>query len=481
MLFFSPGIGAEYHIPDPRGAPRRLAQGWLLLGVAALAVSGLYSILIVLARTPGVHDWLPWSDFFRPALVVHVNLAVAVWFIAFGGVLWSLDTASRSAGLGWAAFSLCALGTAVIATAPLAGPTYPLLNNYVPVLRQPYFFAGLAALGSGFALLLARSFLAAAPLGSPFRGTGALRIGLRAAATTAAVALAAFAWSFIAIGEAAEGEGYFEYLFWGGGHLLQFTHTVLMLVCWAWLASVSGAQPPVTPKTAAWLFVAAALPAAGAIPIYLLHDVLSTGHRVAFTRLMEYGGLAAVPLGAVIAVALLRARHPDVGQRPLRAALTASVMLFATGGILGFLIRGTNVVVPAHYHGCIVGVTLAFMGLTYHLLDRLGFAPPAPRLAWLQPYIYGGGQLLHILGLAWSGGYGVQRKTASAAQVLEHLPEIAGMALMGLGGLIAIVGGLLFVIVVIWSAWTTRAAVRGRRRAGTAARSGPLAGTRTAG
>ncbi len=457
-------IGAEYRIPDLRGAPRRLAQGWLLLSVAALAVSGLYSILIVLARTPGVHDWLLWSDFFRPALVVHVNLAVVVWFAALGGVLWSLDTGSRFTGLGWAALSLCALGTAVIATAPLAGPAHPLLNNYIPVLRQPYFVGGLAALGSGFALLVGRSFLAAAPVGSPFQASGALRIGLRAAAATAALALAAFAWSFIAIDEAAEGEGYFEYLFWGGGHLLQFTYTVLMLVCWAWLASASGAQPPVTPKTAAWFFAAAALPAAGAIPIYLVHDVLSTGHRVAFTALMEYGGLAAVPLGALIAAALLRARRPDTAQRPLRAALTASVVLFAAGGILGFLIRGVNVVIPAHYHGCIVGVTLAFMGLTYHLLDRLGFAPPAPRLAWFQPYIYGGGQLLHILGLAWSGGYGVQRKTAGAAQALERLPEIAGMALMGLGGLIAIVGGLLFVVVVMLSVWPRRAALRGQGR-----------------
>ncbi len=56
---------------------------------------------------------------------------------------------------------------------------------------------------------------------------------------------------------------------------------------------------------------------------------------------------------------------------------------------------------------------------------------------------------MHILGLVWSGGYGVQRKTPGAAQGLENLPEIAGMAMMGLGGAISIVGGILFVIVMI--------------------------------
>jgi hypothetical protein len=56
----------------------------------------------------------------------------------------------------------------------------------------------------------------------------------------------------------------------------------------------------------------------------------------------------------------------------------------------------------------------------------------------------------------WSGGYGVQRKVAGAEQVLRTPSEIAGMGLMGLGGLIAIIGGILF-IVVVWRAVRQRA------------------------
>ena len=56
---------------------------------------------------------------------------------------------------------------------------------------------------------------------------------------------------------------------------------------------------------------------------------------------------------------------------------------------------------------------------------------------------------MHILGLAWSGGYGVKRKTAGAAQELDRLPEVLGMGMMGLGGLISIIGGGLFLWIMI--------------------------------
>jgi heme/copper-type cytochrome/quinol oxidase subunit 1 len=104
--------------------------------------------------------------------------------------------------------------------------------------------------------------------------------------------------------------------------------------------------------------------------------------------------------------------------------------------------------IPAHYHGSIVAVTLAFMGLTYHLLPRLGFGEPDPGMAHAQPYVYAVGQLLHVLGLVWSGGYGVQRKLAGGEQILDSLGQKAGMGLMGIGGLVAVVGGFMFLLIV---------------------------------
>jgi len=142
-------------------------------------------------------------------------------------------------------------------------------------------------------------------------------------------------------------------------------------------------------------------------------------------------------------------RAPAPHARPLRAALWSSISLFASGGLIGLFIGGSNVTIPAHYHGCIVGVTLALMGLVYRLLPQFGWRAPQGRLATAQPVLYAVGQWLHIVGLVWSGGYGVQRKVAGSEQVLRSAGEIAGMGLMGLGGLVAIAGGLLFVVVVL--------------------------------
>ena len=183
---------------------------------------------------------------------------------------------------------------------------------------------------------------------------------------------------------------------------------------------------------------------------HLAHDVATVEHRNLHTWAMRFGGgLAIVPVALAVLLGIAFARGLDAAQRPLRAALLASMLLFAAGGVIGLTIGGANVKIPAHYHGCIVGVTLALMGLVFHLLPRLGYAAPEGRLAVAQPWLYGAGQMLHIAGLVWSGGYGVQRKVAGAEQVLRSTGEVAGMALMGAGGLLAIVGGLLFVVVVI--------------------------------
>jgi len=188
--------------------------------------------------------------------------------------------------------------------------------------------------------------------------------------------------------------------------------------------------------------------------IYYLYDVSSAEYMIAFTRLMEFGGgVAALPIGLILFVGLLFKGWPRGDAAPQQMALIFSLLLFAIGGLIGFLMSGVNVTIPAHYHGSIVAVTLAFMGVSYHLLPRLGFQTPSLKWARRQPVIYGGGQLLHVLGLAWSGGYGVQRKTAGAAQGLDNIQEIAGMALMGLGGLISVMGGMLFLIIVIKTIW----------------------------
>jgi quinol-cytochrome oxidoreductase complex cytochrome b subunit len=441
-----------YDLDVPRDARRPLVLAWLALGLAALLASGLFSILLVLSRTPQLMGLFPVADFFRVALVVHVDLSVLVWFLAFGGALWTLNGALRYLGLAWLAFAMAAAGAAVMCAAPFAGRAAPVMANYVPVLDGPVFLAGLVLFGAGIALLCLQAMLAVGPVGTRIRGAGALRFGLNAAVVATAVAACAFAWSWYAVPRGLDARIYYELLFWGGGHVLQFAYTLLMLVGWVWLAARIGARVPLSPRVLTLLFAIALLSVFLTPVTYLAYDLASVEFHHAQTLLMRFGGgLVIPPVAIAVLGAIWRLRAAQAVERPLRAALIASVALFCAGGLIGFLIAGNNVRIPAHYHGSIVGVTLAMMGVVYLLLPRLGFAAPDSRLAAWQPYVYGTGQLLHILGLVWSGGYGVQRKVAGADQGLEGVAQTTAMGLMGLGGLLAVAGGILFVVVVLQS------------------------------
>jgi len=449
----------EYALAVPDDARAQLARGWLQLALAAIIGAGVYSILLVVSRTPGLAGLFPVENFFRVALVVHVDLSVLVWFVAIAGVFWSLNSTHRLTALGWAAFALTVIGTVLLAVAPFVQSAEPVMANYIPVLDGAVFLAGLGAIAAGVAALCARGMVAVPRVGTRLDGAAALRFGLNSSVVATAVALAAFVWSWLDVPRGLEGKAYYELLFWGGGHVLQFTWTLLMMVSWLWLASAIGAPVPLTPRVAVLLF-AVALASVFLTPvIYLAYAVPSVEHYRLLTWLMRFGGgLAMLPITLAVLVALACARIGDDSRRPLRAALASSLVLFAVGGLIGFMIEGSNVRIPAHYHGSIVGVTLAFMGVVYHLLPRLGYRAPTGRLATWQPCVYGAGQLMHVAGLLWSGGYGVQRKVAGSEQVLRTTGEVIGMGFMGLGGLVAIVGGVLFLVVAF------RSMAAGRKR-----------------
>jgi hypothetical protein len=441
--------GTRYDFAMPTDGRRALALSWLAFGIAALAASGVFSLLLVVSRTPGVKELIPVADFFRVALVVHVDLSVLVWFLAFAAMLWNMAGGRQALAVGWVALVTAAIGALAMSAAPFVQRAAPVMANYVPVLDGPVFIGGLAVFALGIGIACARGMAVYVPTGARMSGEGALRLGLNASLVAAGIAAFALAASFAQLDRALDARTYYELLFWGPGHVLQFTYTLLALVAWLWLASATGARMPLTPRVVALLF-AIALAAVYVTPyIYLAHPVASVEHAKLQTWLMRFGGTLAVPPIAVAVMwGVMRAPRADAVVAPLRASLLASLALFGAGGLIGFGIGGADVRVPAHYHGCIVGVTLAMMGVTYLLLPRFGYAAPRSRWAAWQPWIFGAGQLMHITGLVISGGYGVQRKVAGAEQVLRSTPEVVGMGIMGAGGLLAIIGGLMFVVIV---------------------------------
>lgn len=454
---------SEYVIPIADDEAAGQARRWLLLGLFSLVLSGLFAVLIVLARTPYLQEVIPFADFFHSALVVHVDLSVLVWFLAFAGVLWSVNGATRCPACGWVAIILAYLGALLITVAPFVAESNPLMSNYIPVLQQKFFMLGLLVFAAGMGLLVLRALFFSRPVGMQATGAGALRFGLNTAVVASAMALLAFGWSHIKMPAYIQGGEYYELLFWGGGHVLQFTHTQLMLVAWLWLAYVSAVPIFIRPRVALFLFAWGLVAVFTTPVIYLAFDVNSLEHRRLFTWQMEFGGsLASLWIGLALLAGLFKADAAPAHARAERAALTTSIGLFGAGGIIGFLISGSDVTVPAHYHGCIVGVTLAFMGMTYQLLPRLGYRAVSQTWAVRQCWIYAAGQLIHVIGLAWSGGYGVQRKTAGAAQGLDSLERIIPMGMMGLGGLVAIIGGMLFLLIVFQVILRSRRGTAGR-------------------
>ena len=402
-------------------------------------------MLLVLARTPGADGWLPGIDLFRVALVAHVDLSVLVWFLAFAGFLWTLRDGPREPW-GKRAFALAAAGTAFVVVTPFTGTGMPVLSNYVPVLTSPLFMAGLGLFAVGVAM---RAFMCLQG-GLEVAHRSPVSAGLLLAAAATLLAALTFVRTGSKMPVLSNPELRYEVLFWPAGHVLQFAYAALAMVAWVWLSAGTGLRPFGGPRLATMLLLSGVLPLFAVPVIELMNVAGSAEQRYQYTLLMQWGGLwPAVPVGLMVLLGIVTGPRAAGGDRAPRAALYASLLLFAVGGGIGWMIAGLNTVIPAHYHGSIVGVTLALMGLTYLLLPTLGYRPADGRLARWQPWVYAVGQLLHVAGLSWSGYLGVQRKTAGAAQALDSSEKMAAMGLSGLGGLLAIIGGLLF-LVVCW-------------------------------
>lgn len=447
----------EYVLDVPTDYRRNLAVIWLWLAVLTLFGAGIFSVLLVLARTPVIGEFIPFKDFFHTALVIHVNLSSLVWILSFASVLWSLNSRSIFPWFARSSFIVVLLGTAIITISPFMGSANALMSNYIPVLDDTLFLSGLVIFGAGIGLQVVFSMGAMLKVGEAISGQGVIRFGLNCAAIGVFIALAAFIWSYITLPINLTNEVYYELLFWSGGHVLQFTYTLLMMVAWLWLSSSAGLSLPLSPRVALFLFGVGLLSIFITPLVYYAYDVTDVLHRQMFTMLMSFGGsLAVFPLGMAVLLSLFQIKPDSPIKSSAHAALLTSLLLFGVGGMMGFMIDGNNVKIPAHYHGCIVGVSLALMGLSYQLLPPLGFTKVNFSLSKIQLWLYAIGQFLHIAGLVWSGGYGVERKVAGAAQGLDSIERIVGMGIMGMGGLLSAVGGFMFIVIVLQAMMSKR-------------------------
>lgn len=426
---------------------RALAGSWLLLAVLALALSTACAVLLVVARAPLPEVFATSLTWFRSALVLHVSLAVVAWFLCCAAGLWTLAAGAVAGRWRWLALALAAAGIVGMVTALFFGTATPVLANYVPVLDSPVFLAGLVLFFCGIALC---GLTACGALIDRLRAgqVELWRIGAALSIAAATTAAAAFIASLVTMGFPADAAG-FDVLAWGPGHVLQFVHVLLLMSVWILLGQRALADTLAARRWLLALLLLAALPLLAVPIIYLQYPVNSVDFRYAFTALMRWGSW---PAAALLAARLLwQFSRAGRGIWKAQLPLLLSVLLFLLGCGFGAMIRGESTMVPAHYHGTVGAVTLAYMALGYRLLPTFGFAINKGRLVCWQPVLYGVGLIVLASALAWSGWLGVPRKTMNVDVIVQYPAYFTAMGLVGLGGFLAVSGAGLFVVNIIRS------------------------------
>ena len=467
--------------------------------VVCLALGGLFALLLALTRWQAIHLLQPvW--FYRLLTAHGIDMLVA-WIVFFEvaglyfGSTVMLNARMVYPKVGWAAFALMALGGGLVNVIILLGKADVMFTAYVPLKAHPLFYFSyiLFAVGALIAVILFFINIVTAKKEKTYEGSlplvvfGLATAGILAIYTLLEGALAmvpAWLWSM----------GVIEYfdptiyrnLFWGFGHPAQQVNLAAMVSIWYALAAITVGAKPVNEKLSRYAFV-----------FYLFFINLGSAHhllvdpaysflyKVANTSYAMYlavlGSLIhAFSIPAAIEVAM-RVKGYTRGtfewlrkapwNEPGFSGMVISMFIFGwIGGVTGVTI-GTEQVnmtahntmrLPGHFHATVVsGTTLAFMALSYYLVPlifrkELKFK----KVAMWQPYVFGFGMTLMSIGMIVTGLQGVSRRhwdiTFTGAAFPASIPGTVelSLAVMGIGAILGVTGGLMYMLVILSSVFT---------------------------
>jgi hypothetical protein len=427
---------------------------WLLLAISSLGIAGLYSIFLVVLRSPGVSDLFP-KEIFVECLIVHVNLSISVWFLSFLGLINSLNYKSYIIIDRFNNWSLacCYFGAILLAISPLFGGDGHK-NNYVPMLENFVFIFGLAIFLAGISISCIGSIISSFSTlfnVNNIKSAKPVDYGVLIISLSSSFIFLLAIFCFLIAGnqlkkwvEYYDFTSYCEQIFWGFGHVVQFVYLQIYMFALVCLYQKYTSRNLLDLLIVRWIMLLNCIIVLSCPLFYYLHEIESGYYRLFFTNHMRYfGGLAIILLILVIVIDFIknriRTKLATVDRSVNNSAIfcfICSVLMFGFGGLIGFNIEMENVVVPAHYHGSIVAITTAFMGICYIFLGDENSRK------W-QIASYTIGQLMHIGGLALAGGYGALRKTPGVDLAIQAKIYLG---IMGLGGLIAIISGIFFVV-----------------------------------
>src|SRR5512143_265796 len=430
----------------------------------ALLIGGIAAILVLLTRWQAVH-LLP-ADWFYRILTIH-GMSMLIFFIIFFemAILYFasavvLNSRVATPRLGWAAFVLMVIGAVMTEATMWTGHADVLFTSYVPLQATSWFYLGVILFAVGALVVVLIAF-------------GTLVHG-------AAIYIPTYLWS---LGLMKVDPEIYRMVWWGLGHASQQINVAAMVSVWYLLGALTVGSIVLNEKVSRGAFALYILFISMASAHHLLVDPgLGSAWKVWNTSYFMYMAvLASMVHGFTVPAGL------EVGQRargltkgmfewlrkapwgdPGFSAMIFSIVVFGfVGGITGVtfgteqinIIAHNTLRIPGHFHATVVsGTALAFMGLTYYVIPlifrrRIAFYP----LAKIQPWLFAIGMLIFSLMMTFAGTFGVPRRhwdiTFSGAPFdVQFNPAVnLVIGLMALGGLLAAVGGGIYILVTVWS------------------------------
>ncbi len=477
--------GLKVHLPA-----QNLITINAVTSVVFLLVGGLMALLILLTRWPAVH-LLP-ADLFYRFLTLHGIAMLVAWIIFFeiAGLYFGsavlLNSRLAAPKVAWLAYFMMLGGAAIVAVEILRGRADVMFTSYPPLQASPAYYLGVILFAVGALIGCGVFFGTIVVARSEKTYTGSIPLvtfGLMAAAIIAVFTLACgaviyiptFLWSLGIISNV--DPGIYRLVFWGFGHASQQINVCAMVSCWYLLGALTVGAKPLNEKICRSAFVLYVLFINLASEHHLLTDpTLSSAHKVANTSYFMYAAVLASMIHAMAIPASVEVAQRKKGltrglfewlvkapwKEPGFSALIFSLLIFGfLGGITGVVmgteqlsIRSHNTwMITGHFHATVVGgTTLAFMGTAYYLIPLITRRQLVGK-AWasIQPFIFGIGISILGIGMMTSGTLGVPRRHwditfADSLFPFSFDPSVLMfVSLAAIGGLLAVVGGGIFV------------------------------------
>jgi len=465
------------------------------VAVVCFLVGVIAALGLVLTRWQAIH--LLDAQMYYRFLTLH-GLNMLIFFIIFfemavlyfaGPIL--LNARVPASWLGWVALLLMVAGAVLVNTMVLQGKSDVLFTSYPPLKADPNYYLGIILFAVG-ALIVTGLFMAALVVAKrektyvgsiPLVTFGALTANIIAIITLihgAIIYIPAWLWSMNLIEMDPE---VYRLIFWALGHSSQQINMAAMVSIWYLLAGLTVGGVVLNEKISRTAFVLYVLFISMASAHHLLVDpgfgsawkIWNTSYAMYLAVLASLIHGFTVPAGIEMGQRLrgfTSGRFEWLRKAPWAdpgfSGLVLSVIIFGFfGGITGVTI-GTEQInimahntlrIPGHFHVTVVGGTaLAFMAATYYLLPlifrkRVSFWG----LAKYQPWVFGLGITVMSMGMSFLGGFGVPRRhwdinATGAPFSLDFHPSVNLLqVVMGIGGICAAIGGLMFVLIAVTS------------------------------